>query len=69
MWVQTNHYTQTGNAAPVTHQLTGIETVHIVIMQPNKWTDTVSKTEGGANDEYVPMFISEQHNMWIYIKY
>jgi hypothetical protein len=29
-------HTQTDNAAPVTLQLTGIETVHIVIMQPNK---------------------------------
>jgi hypothetical protein len=68
MCVQTKHYTQTDNAAPVTLQLTGIETVHIAIMQPNKWIDTVNKTEDGINDKYVPMFISEQHNMWIYIK-
>jgi hypothetical protein len=32
-------------------------------MQPNKWIDTVNKTEDEANDEYIPMFISEQHNM------
>jgi len=59
MRVQTNHYTQTNNAAPITLQLTGIETVHIVIMQPNKWIHTASKTEDRANDEYVPIFISE----------
>jgi hypothetical protein len=35
-------------------------------MQPNQWIDTVSKTEDGANDEYVPIFISEQRNTWIY---
>ena len=57
---------QTDNAATITLQLTGIETVHIVIMQPNKWTDTANKTEDGANDEYAPVFISEQHNTWIY---
>lgn len=61
-------HTQTDNAAPVTLQLTGIETVHIVIMQPNKWIDTVNKNEDGANDEFVPIFISQQHNMWIYKK-
>jgi len=66
MMVQTNHYTQTDIAAPVTLQLTGVETVHIVIMQPNKWTDIVNTNEDGANDEYVPIFISEQHNTWIY---
>jgi len=66
MRVQTNHYTQTEIAAPITLQLTGIETVHIVIMQLNKWIDTVNKTEDGANDEYIPIFISEQHNTWIY---
>ena len=30
MRVQTNHYTQTGNTALVTLQLTGIEAVHNV---------------------------------------
>jgi hypothetical protein len=37
-------------------------------MQPNKWIDTVNKNEDGANDEFVPIFISQQHNMWIYKK-
>ena len=64
--VQRNHKTQTDNAAPATLQLTGSETVHIVIMQPNKCIDTVNKSEDRANDEYVPIFISEQHNMWVY---
>jgi hypothetical protein len=35
-------------------------------MQPNKCIDTVNKSEDRANDEYVPIFISEQHNMWVY---
>jgi hypothetical protein len=35
-YVGTDKPLHTDNAAPVTLQLTGIETVHIVIMQPNK---------------------------------